>query len=139
MISLKGHSIMAFELTARRRGVNRHRYQLLVCQPAARCALDFSAQALDQFGQAITWLHRMAAQTGTITIMQCLARGCEKIDVFARRLFRRTRWPAKDAGRANAGVKYAFEARVATHQCPIHRFGWRKKFERFHMRSTPKV
>src|SRR4029450_13522146 len=139
MIRLKRHSVMTLELASRGGWIDSHRCQFLVGQASTRCALDFSTQALDQFGRTFVRIHRMTTQTGTITIMQPLGRGCEKIDILARRLFRRASRPAENSCRAHSNKKYAFEARVAVHQCAIHRFGWRKKFECFHMRSTPKV
>ena len=49
MIRLERHSIVAFELTARRRRINRHRGQLLVGEPSIRSALDLLTQTLNQF------------------------------------------------------------------------------------------
>src|SRR4029078_3864922 len=43
MISLKRHSVVAFELTSRGRGIDRQRGQFFVCKPSAGRALHFSA------------------------------------------------------------------------------------------------
>src|SRR6266496_3600775 len=115
MISLKGHSIMALELPARRGGINRQRGKFFVRQPSSRGVLNFSAQALDQFGRTLAWLHWMAAQTRTITIAQRFIRRREKIDILAGRLLCCACGPAKDSGRAHSDKKYAFETRVPIH------------------------
>ena len=133
MISLKGHSIMPFELTARGRGIDRQRRQFLVCEPPARGALDLRTETLDQFGRTLVWIHRVAAQTGTITADQRLTRCREEIDVLACWLFRRTGRPAENSRRTHSDKKYAFKTRIAVHQRAIHRFGRRKKFQCFHV------
>src|SRR5207248_3822987 len=51
---------------------------------------------------------------------------------LSRRLFRRAGGQTEDSRRAHTDKKYAFEARIAIHKRAIHRFGRRKKFERFH-------
>src|SRR5947207_2824961 len=89
MIRLKGHSVVAFELPARCRWINRQCGQLLVRKPSSRSALDFGTEALNQFRRTFTWLHRIATQTRTISALQRFARTREEIDVLSRRLFRR--------------------------------------------------
>ena len=84
MISLKRHSIMALELSARGRGIDRQRGQLLVGQPSARRALDFRAQSFDQFRRTLVRIHRPAAQTWPITAMQRFTRRREKKSTFSR-------------------------------------------------------
>src|SRR5437667_8367188 len=119
---------MAFELASRGGWIDSHRCQFLVGQTSTRCALDFSAQSLDQLRWSFVRIHWMAAQARTIAAMQRFTRGCEKIDILARWLLRRASGPAKDSSRANAGVKDSLKAGIATHQGAIHCFGRRKKF-----------
>src|SRR5262249_12663949 len=115
MISLKGHSVVAFELTARGRGIDRQRRQLLVCKASARGALDLRTKTLNQFGRAQVWIHGMTAQAGTITTLQRFVRCCEEIDILTRRLFCRAGRPAENSRRTHSDKKYAFKTRVATH------------------------
>src|SRR5438046_10712079 len=138
MIRLKGHSVVAFELPARCRWINRQCGQLLVRKPSSRSALDFGTEALNQFRRTFTWLHRVATQTGTISTLQRLARTREEIDILSRRLFRRAGGPAKNSRRAHSDKKYAFEARVAIHQRAIHCFRRWQEFRRFHARLIRK-
>src|SRR6202040_4227742 len=95
MVSLECHSIVSLELPSRCGWIDCHRRKFFVRQPTVRGTFDFRAQALNQFGRTFVWIHRMAAQTGTITAVQCFTRRCEKIDILARRFFRCARWPAK--------------------------------------------
>src|SRR6266536_2126841 len=101
MIRLKGHSIMAFELSPRRGRINRHRCQFLVRQPATRRTLDFSAQTLNQFRWTFARFGRMTPQTRTIPALNRFYRGSKKIDILSRRLFRRAGGPAKKPAREN--------------------------------------
>ena len=134
MIGLKRHSIMTLELPARRRGIDGERGQFLVGQPPARGAFDFRPQLLDQLRRTLARIHRPAAQAWPVAAMQCFTRRRKKIDVRPRRLFRRTGRPAENSGRAHTDEKNSFEARVAIHQCAIHRVGGREQFHCFHMR-----
>src|ERR1700682_2792741 len=123
MVSLECHSIVSLELPSRRGWIDRDRRKFFVRQPAARGTFDFRAQALNQFGWTFARIHRMAAQTGTITAVQCFTRCREKIRILARRLFRRASWPAKNSGSPHANVENAFEAGITIYQGAIHRVG----------------
>src|SRR5207245_4726393 len=96
------HSIMAFELSARGRGINCQRRQLLVRQPTTRRTLDFSAQTLNQFRWTFARFGRMTPQTRTIPALNRFYRGSKKIDILSRRLFRRAGGPAKNSRRAHS-------------------------------------
>src|SRR5947208_9108805 len=113
MISLKSHSVMPFKLPARGGWIDRDRCQFLVRQPTAGRALDLGAQALDQFGRTFVRIHRIAAQTWTITALQRFVRCREEIDILLRRLFRAAGRPAENSRRAHRDKKYAFETRIA--------------------------
>ena len=69
MISLKRHSVVAFELTSRGRGIDRQTRQFLVGEPSVRGAFDFDSEALDQFRRTLIRIHWMASQAGTITAL----------------------------------------------------------------------
>src|SRR5438093_13532017 len=139
MIRLKGHSVVAFELPARCRWINRQFCQFLVRKPSSRSALDFGTEALNQFRRTFTWLHRVATQTGTISTLQRFARTREEIDILSRRLFRRASGPAENSRRAHSNKEYAFETRIAIHERAIHCFWRRKKVQCFHARWIRKV
>src|ERR1041384_4327055 len=132
MICLECHSIMALKLSPCRRRIDGKRGQFLVRQAAARRALNFRAQTFDQFRRTRAWIERVATQARSITAFQSVARCREEIHVFACRLFRRARRPAKNSGRAYTDVKDSFETRIPVYQCAIHCFGRRQKFEGFH-------
>src|SRR5207245_6948098 len=102
IVSLECHSIVSLELPPRRGWIDGHRRKLFVRQPTARGVFDFRAQARNQFGRTFARIHRMAAQTRTITAVQCFTRCREKIHILARRLFRRASWPTKNSGSPHA-------------------------------------
>src|SRR5437899_11049418 len=101
MIRLKGHSIMAFELSPRRGGIDRHCRKFFVCHASTRRTLDFSAQTLNQFRWTFARFGRMTPQTRTIPALNRFYRGSKKIDILSRRLFRRAGGPAKNSRRSH--------------------------------------
>src|SRR5881392_1210800 len=109
MISLKSHSVMALELPARGRGINRQGGELFIGQAAVGRALDLCAQAFDQFRRGFVCIHWIATKTGAITAMQRLVGRREKIDILAGRLFGRASGATEDSGSAHADKENSLE------------------------------
>jgi len=75
----------------------------------------------------------VAAQARAITIFQRVRSMLRKKSTFSRAgFFAEHVGRQKNSSRAYADIKNPFEARIAFHQCAIHRLGGRQKFERFH-------
>ena len=75
--------------------------------------LSYGPDTLDQFRRALFRIHRIAAQTRTISTVQCFIRRREKINIFARRLFRRASRTTKNSSRTHCSVKDSLKTRIA--------------------------
>src|SRR5688572_24919179 len=112
-IGLERESVARREITAHARRFHAHRAQITLTDAGVGAPLHVLEQAIDPRWRRVS-LERPAAEAWTVAGEQRVLRNREELDVLRLRLSRRARWPAEDAGGADAKIEDAVVRRVGS-------------------------